>query len=61
MLDVSNRLLNFLFKPTQYYEMSQLFQNQDTILLSYLPLYKARAYFCLCVCVCHVIEISVVW
>ena len=50
VLDVSNRILNFLFKLTQYYEMSQIFQKQDTILLSYLSLYKARV--CLCVCVC---------
>jgi len=54
MLDFSNRILNFLVKITQYYEMSQLFQNQDTILLSYLPFYKT------CVCVCDVFEISMV-
>jgi hypothetical protein len=47
-LNVSNRILNLLVKITQYYELSQVFQNQDTILLSYLPLYKA----CVCVCVC---------
>ena len=58
MLDVSYRILNFLVKLTQYYEMSQLFQNQDTILLSYLPLHKACV--CVCVCVCDVLEISMI-
>ena len=61
MLDVSYRILNFLVKLTQYYEMSQLFKNQDTILLSYLPLHKACVCVCVCVCVCDVLEISMIW
>ena len=58
LLGVSKRILNFLVKFTQYYELSQLFQNQDIILLSYLPLYKARTRTC--VCVWGVLDITMV-